>query len=309
MLQTLMEPWVWITLAAAFAQNLRSLLQRRLASRLSTHGATYVRFVYALPVAGLVVLLWSPPLPQGAQWLAFLSYTFVGGVAQIIGTFCLVLAVSRGNFAVGTALSKSEAAQAAVFGLLVLGDAVSLALGAGIGLSFVGVCLLLSWPTTRATGQVTTAAGSWRWGSLGITFWAGLASGTGFAIAAVCFRGATISLPDGSVGQRAALTVAAAVAIQTLVHGAYIAAREPQQLRAVAQAYGPGLAVGVVGALASLGWFAAMTLESAGRVRALGQIEMVFTLLTSMVLLRERLTLRELGGLVLIVLGLLLLLN
>lgn len=302
MLQTLLEPWVWITLAAAFAQNLRSLLQRRLTLDLSVQGATYVRFLYAIPLAYLLLVLVGPSIPSGDALWRFLAYASVGGIAQIVGTFCLVLAISRGNFAVGTALSKSEAAQAAIFGLLVLSDAISLALGLGIALSFVGVCLLLHWPDRGSSAIVGK-------GALGVSFWSGLAAGTSFAVAAVSFRGAATSLPSGSVLERALLTVVAALTLQTLLQGAYIRWREPGQLRKVLRVWPLGLCVGCIGGLASLGWSAAMTLETAAKVRALGQVEMLFTLLTSAVLLGESLSRREYLGLGFIVVGLLLLLR
>ena len=48
-----MELWIAFTIAAAFFQNLRSAMQKHLQGRLSTLGAAYVRFVYALPIAAL----------------------------------------------------------------------------------------------------------------------------------------------------------------------------------------------------------------------------------------------------------------
>lgn len=48
-----MEPWVLITLAAAAVQTLRFMLQKgQRATGLSTGGATYARFVFAVPLAG-----------------------------------------------------------------------------------------------------------------------------------------------------------------------------------------------------------------------------------------------------------------
>ena len=60
--------------------------------------------------------------------------------------------------------------------------------------------------------------------------------------------------------------------------------------------------------LASVGWFTAMTIQNAAYVRALGQIELIFTFIASFVFFRERSTGRELAGIVLIVGGLVLLL-
>ncbi len=49
--------WIPITIFAAFMQNLRSVLQKHIKGRLSTGGASYVRFLYALPLS--YVLLWA----------------------------------------------------------------------------------------------------------------------------------------------------------------------------------------------------------------------------------------------------------
>ena len=54
-----MELWIPFTIAAAFFQNLRSAQQKHLKGKLSTLGASYVRFVYALPVALIYWLLVS----------------------------------------------------------------------------------------------------------------------------------------------------------------------------------------------------------------------------------------------------------
>ena len=48
-----MSAWVLLTIAGAFLQNFRSLLQRQLTEDLSVNGAAYVRFLFALPFAWL----------------------------------------------------------------------------------------------------------------------------------------------------------------------------------------------------------------------------------------------------------------
>ena len=53
----MIELWIPITILAAFSQNLRSALQKHLKSRLSTAGATYVRFFYAVPFAFLYLFI------------------------------------------------------------------------------------------------------------------------------------------------------------------------------------------------------------------------------------------------------------
>ena len=115
--------WLGVTLVAAFLQNVRSLLQKRLTGALSVNGAAYVRFCYALPFAWAYMWLLHGAWPVGFTW-EFFVYVTAGAVAQIVATAALLAAFTTGNFAVGTAYSKTEAAQAAMFGLIVLGEGV-----------------------------------------------------------------------------------------------------------------------------------------------------------------------------------------
>ena len=266
-----MELWLGVTLCAAFLQNVRSLLQKNLTGKLSVNGASYVRFSYAVPFAwAYAVWLW-----QGwpAGWTeAFWLYVSVGATAQIIATACLLQAFTRGNFAVGTAYSKTEAAQAALFGLVILGDQLSALVVAGIAVSLVGVVLL--------SGQL-------RWRDLlepNATLFLGLAAGAGFAISAVGFRGASLALDQGDFLQRAALTVMVSVTLQTLGLGTYLKIREPGELMRTWRHWRVAIWVGLIGAVASAGWFTAMTLKNAAVVRAVGQIELLFTVVGAFLL-------------------------
>lgn len=289
-----MELWLIITLVAAFLQNVRSLLQKRLTGVLSVNGAAYVRFLYAVPFAWVYGLVMWQGQPEGFN-LAFASYVVAGAIAQIIGTACLLASFTDGNFAVGTAFSKTEAAQAALFGLIVLGDGLSFGVFAGIAVSLIGVVLL--------SGRVT-------WRELlapNRALWLGLASGAAFAVSAVAFRGASLSLDTGDFLQRSALTLMLSVTIQTFVMGAYLALREPGQIGKSLQSWRAAIWVGACGMVASAGWFSAMTLQSAAIVRAVGQVELLFTVLSSVLLLGERLRKRELLGIMLVVAGILLL--
>jgi uncharacterized membrane protein len=58
--------------------------------------------------------------------------------------------------------------------------------------------------------------------------------------------------------------------------------------------------VGISGGLASIGWFSAFTLQNATYVRALGQIELIFTFIVTLLVFREKVSRAELGGILLI---------
>jgi len=284
------ELWLVITIAAAFAQNVRSLLQRRLIGDLSVNGAAYLRFLYAVPFAWVFAFWLWEGAPEGFT-REFFAYVLVAAVAQIVATACLLASFGTGNFAVGTAFSKTEAAQAAIFGLLVLGDGLSVWVFFAIVVSLMGVVLLSGQLHWREILQPNRA------------MWLGLAAGAGFALSAVGFRGASLALAEGDFFHRAVLTVMVSVSLQTLLMGVYLILREPGQLRLALGSWRVAIWIGCIGMLASTAWFSAMTLTTAAVVRAVGQIELVFTVITSVWLLGERLRTKEVVGMVLVVFG------
>ena len=284
------------------------------------------------------------PAPNAA-WFA---NVLAGGFFQALGTVALIRSFGHRNFAASTAYSKTETVQTAAFGFVFLGDAVSpLALG-GILVSLAGVMLLSlggaagpralveAGPARGARGACPShgeaargACPSHARGARGAGpsqeralsrgargacpsqergAWLGIAAGAGFAVSAVCYRGASLALPEGEFFVRAAVTLLGATAMQTVGMGAYLSWREPGSLGRVAGAWRAAAWVGLAGMLASAGWFSAMTLMAAAYVRALGQIELLFAFAAGVVLFRERVRMREVGGALLMVVGLVLLL-
>ena len=88
----------------------------------------------------------------------------------------------------------------------------------------------------------------------------------------------------------------------------YLALKEKDELKRIWQNRSKAMLVGLASMLGSVGWFTAMTLQNAAYVRALGQIELIFTFLTSVLIFRERINRAEIGGTLLIVGGVLILL-
>ena len=298
-----MELWVPVTLAAAFMQNLRSALQKHLKGSLGTSGATFCRFVYAVPLALAYVALLGEGF--GFEWPEanprFALFAMVGGLTQITATALLVYLFSLRNFAVGTTYSKTETVQAAVFGFVILGEPVSLAAAIAIGISLVGV-MLISVARTRLTLRNLLL------GWTGRAAFIGVLSGTFFGLSAVAYRAASLSLGGEEFLMQAAFTLACVVVFQTAVMAAWIRLREPGELTRVIGHWRVASLVGVSGMLGSAAWFTAMTLENAAYVRAVGQVELVFTFIASYFFFRERSTALELVGIVLIVVGIVILL-
>ncbi len=298
----MLEVWIPITIAAAFFQNIRSALQKHLHRRLSVLGAAYARFVYALPVAALY--LWGlratldTPLPH--LHARFLVYCALGGICQIMFTGFLLWMFSLRSFAVGTTFSKLEVIMVVLLGAVLLGDSLSLFAGLAIGVSLLGVVAM---SVARGKVGMNAAPG---WG--GKSTFIGLASAAWVGASSVFFRGAALSLGHDSFLMAAAYTLAVAVLIQAVLMGVFIAWREPGQLTRVARNWRWGGAVGLAGALASACWFTAFVLQNAGYVRALGQIELVFSFLATVWVFKEKVSRLEWLGAALVTSGIVLLL-
>ncbi|MDJ0859733.1 MAG: EamA/RhaT family transporter, partial [Dinoroseobacter sp.] len=106
-----MPLWIPVTIFAAFAQNLRFMLQRQLkVTTLSTGGATFSRFLYSAPLVAIIALGYasatSSDIPELS--LRFWSYATVGGLAQILATMCVVALFTERAFAIGITFKKTE---------------------------------------------------------------------------------------------------------------------------------------------------------------------------------------------------------
>ncbi len=295
--------WIPLTIIAAFLQNLRMMLQKKLKNQLGTTGATFVRFGYGFPIALLYLfgLIIFTDLTVPRINLQFLFIVISGGLAQIFGTALLVSLFDKRNFAVGTTYSKTETVQAAVFGIIFLGEAISLFAAIGILVSLVGVVFI---SVARNPLGIKAIITSWTEKPALI----GLASGASFGIAAVSYRGASLSLGGSGFIMQASLTLAFALVFQTVVMATYMWIKEPVELINCLKAWRISMWVGLCGALASIGWFTAMTIQQAALVRALGQLELVFTIITSTFIFKEKISRIELFGISLVVLGIIILL-
>ena len=297
-----METWVLITIAAAFLQNVRSAMQKHLKGVMGTTGATFVRFGFGLPFAFFyLIVLWQVvgrplPVPNGT----FFLWAVIGGLAQIAATFLLVHLFSFRNFAVGTAYSRTEPAQAALFGLIFLGEKASEGTLVAIAISVVGVMLISVARTTLSARTLVTSVFS---RTAGI----GLLSGTFFGLSAVAYRSASLALAPGLPApdymMQASFTLGFVILLQTVVMLIWIVLRERDELPRIAAAWKPAFVVGFVGASASFGWFMAMTLQQAAVVKVVAQVEMLFTFASSFFIFREWINRLELLGCLLIVLG------
>jgi drug/metabolite transporter (DMT)-like permease len=293
--------WVPITIAAALAQTLRNAAQRHLTADLGALGATLVRFFYGMPFAiAWLLIVWLflgrgalPPVNPG-----FLLWTVVAALSQIAATVLLLRCMEERNFALGVAYTKTEIIQVAVFGLVLLGDRVSVIGVASIAVATAGVLLVSVPPDTRSLSALAKG-----WASRAALL--GLGSGAAFGMAAVGYRGAALALDTPSIVLAAAYSLVWAQSFQTVLLGGYLVWRRRTIVLAVLQAWRVSMLAGGMGALGSACWFTAMAMQPVARVRTLGLIELYFSYLVSQRVFRERLSGAELAGFVLLAAGVL----
>jgi uncharacterized membrane protein len=140
---------------------------------------------------------------------------------------------------------------------------------------------------------------------LSSTAWLGLASGAGFAISAVGYRGGALALGVHSPWLAGAYTLVWAQAIQSVLIGAYLAWKQPEALRIIAREWRVSLMAGCAGALASFGWFTAFAMRNAADVRTLALVEVLYGYFVSQKIFREKMTAQETFGIALLIVGIL----
>ncbi|WP_093448480.1 DMT family transporter [Pseudooceanicola nitratireducens] len=286
-----MESWIFFSLAATLFQTIRFMLQKVLATGgLSAGGATFARFLYSGPIVWLIVLL-VPDWPTIAP--GFWPYAVVGGVTQILATVCVVLLFQTRNFAVGITLKKTEVLLTVLVGIVILGEGVSWPGFAAMVLGVLGVLLLSDPPKVQ---------GSWRSLLLNRAVGLGLTSGIFFAISAVTYRGASLQV-EAEPAIRSLFTLACVLMVQVSALGAWLLIREPGEVTRVARAWRRAAWIGVTSLAGSYCWFTAFTLENAGYVFAVGQVEVILSLMASVLFFHEKISRKEVFGIGLITLS------
>src|SRR5580658_10609999 len=296
-----MPIWIPIAVAAALFQCWRTAMQQKLRNLLSVNGAGFVRYLYGMPTA-LVLLLIALAVtgaPVPALNSLFLLYCVLGGLLQIVATNLLIMSFGYRNFAVGTAYSKTDAMQSAILAMIVLREELRTLTWIGMGVGLVGVMTLSL--AGRGIKPKELLAATVQPAAL-----CGLGSGLLFAFTTVFIKLGNQSVAAPSVFVRALFVLVLTNTLQTLMQGAWLAWREPEELRKAFTTWRSSSLVGTLSACGSACWFTAFALTEVALVRSVGQVEIVFTLLFSRFYLRETLRRGDVAGLVLVVGGVLL---
>jgi drug/metabolite transporter (DMT)-like permease len=284
-----MSPLLWIpaTLAASVLQVGRNALQRGLLPKSGPWAATLVRFLFGLPFS-LALAAAAYVLTPGAEahlTPAFWLNTLSGAFSQVLATACLLVAMRRAGFAVGTSMQQSSLPLAAVLGLLLFHDQLHPLAWVGVALTSAAL-LVLTWPRqaahSRATGPQPISGGVF-----------GLLSGLCFGYSLNAYRQGGLAMDAGHPIFAAAATVTVSQTFQSIGLSSLLAIWDRAALKSVFAAWRQSLLAGMCGAMASVCWLIALGLAPAAPVRALGVVEAPVAAFAGRRIFRERLSLLQ----------------
>jgi drug/metabolite transporter (DMT)-like permease len=288
--------WAIFTVIAAVAQTARNAMQKELTTKLGTVGATHIRFLFGFPFAILflvgVMVVTGRSLPRPG--LVYWPWLLDGAFAQILATALMLAAMGQRSFVVAYAYIKTEPVQVALFGLIFLGDRLSLPVSVAILIATAGVMVMAVRPGVRLLEDIRPVL-------------VGILSGSMFALSAIGYRGAILSLHDPNFVLAATFTVTLGLVLQAALLSLYLMLRDKAVLRAIMLAWKPSLFAGFMGAFASEFWFLAFAITTAANVRTLGLIEVLFAQLVSVFIFAQKTTTREALGITLVVVGVIIL--
>ena len=285
-----MEFWAIIAIIGATAQSLRTVCQKILIPRTGELGASFSRFVYGILFAWIwtfaICLKTGASLPE----MNMLFFVFVGfaAILQIAFTILLIMMFNHRNYAIGIALSKTEILQTALLEAFLIGYVASFSTLFAIIIGLVGIALLSYQKIESANGHKVHLFFS-------PSHFLGIGSGAALALANIFYFKATILL-EGDLLLDASFTAAIAITMQTIILGSYLILRQPEQLMLCLANWRIGIFIGITAAVSTAAWFIAFAMFHLGPVRAIGQIELIISILFSWLFLKEKITLLEVIG-------------
>jgi drug/metabolite transporter (DMT)-like permease len=220
-------------------------------------------------------------------------------VTQMAGTILLIMSFGHRGFVVGTAFSKTEAIQVALVTALLFGERLPLLAWLGIFIGVAGVLVLAlvgQGITLRQVGQSLRQPAAL----------CGLAAGSMFAAAAIAIKFATAELVDVDLVGSALATLVVVMAMQSVLHLAWVIARDRATLRAIVRSWRTSVQVGLLSALGSGCWYIGFAAAPAALVRIVGQVEVIFTIGFALFYLRDQVRWHEVAGLLLVAAGVIL---
>jgi len=219
-------------------------------------------------------------------------FAVAAGLSQIIATNLLLMAFGYRNYVAGTAFAKTEAMQGALLAWLLLHEVLTPLTLLGIMIGVVGVMIVAAGGQRLRLVNMTQPAAL-----------CGLGAGFFFTMTSIFVKSATQDVMTSDKVMAALIVLVIVQFFQTLMQGSYLWWRERDQLAKVFRTWRTSGQVGLLAALGSACWFTGFATAPVALVRAVGQIEVLFTMGFSRLYLKEATKPGEVIGLLLVGLG------
>jgi drug/metabolite transporter (DMT)-like permease len=290
--------WIPATCAAALLQAWRTAVQQRVRKDLSVNAAGLVRYLYGLPVACFLLLVYmyfrATAFPAVSP--ALLANAWVAGLLQLFATNLLIMSFGYRSYVVGTAYAKTETIQGAVLAMILLGEKLPLISWIGIAIGVAGVVHISTGNQGLRLRDMANQIGQ-------PAALCGLGAGLLFALTAIFVKRASFAVQTTDHVLAALIILVLVVSLQMLMQGFYVLLREPEQVAKIFCTWRVSGQVGVLAALGSACWFTGFATAPVALVRAVGQVEVIFTLAFGYFYLREPFKRNEAIGLLLVAIG------
>ena len=296
--------WVLITAIASLSQTLRSVFQKNIIEDVGVLASAYSRFIFALPFVALLAVFFLD-----IEELLILNnlsaktwfFLVTASICQILFTIILIKLFTLRSFAIGVAFSKTEVIQTTLLEIVIIGFILTSHVLLAIIIGFIGMLFMSK---QKLIGNVGHSRLFLQQVILGVS------CGIFLGLSSVLYKVALDSVAIDLIYKKVIVLSFLALAIQSVIFGTYIViSDEKKNLDKLFNIWKKGLPVGFFACSATFCWFYAFSLVDATLVRAVGQLEIVFSVLMSYIFYKERITGFELIGMSLITISILALLG
>ncbi len=288
--------WILLALLGGLFQTIRNTSSRTVAKIYKPSTVTLIRFGYALPF-GLTytLILYLMGFVAGVPTFSFFLFTIVGSVFQAIGNTLFVNATKYGNFAVVVSFFRTDAILIAILSTLIFNVQYSTIAIFGIFLTVFGTFLITFFKNKLKLSNL--------W-SKDVVF--GVSSAFFMAIAIMFFAESNKSFVGGNLVANVSIALIGNLFFQTILNGLWVFWKQKNELLELKKTWKNDIIIGLASALATICWFMAYVLKDSALVRAVGQIEFLFSILVSVYFFKEKLKKVEILSILIICVGILL---
>ena len=286
--------WIFLTISAIFFQIIRNLEQKKLHQNLDVFTTSWSRFILPFPFAIIAVASTFK-----SYNFEFFYYILINALFQILGNVFLIKTIQTKNFSVGIAFSKTEIIQALILGFLIYNFRFDFNEILAIFLAFIGIILLAKLDFKNFKDFTKSLKN--------IASLYGILCGFCFGITSYNIQFASNYLiSDGFNSIKASTLVLLYTIFFQNIFFIILKAYQKRLLSDVkklflVENYRRFLIASITSFIGSICWYGAYAIGNVIHVKTVGQLEIIASMLVVKFYLKEKNTIKESLGIILII--------